>query len=75
MEWIGIVLTGLALAGSVVAGAVVIGVRLGTLATTVAHLSNQVSQFVQARNGGSQCQRHEDAIEELRRDVAELKEA
>jgi len=75
MEWIGIVFTGLALSGSVVAGAVVVGIRLGALATTVANLSEQVSQFVRARNGGTQCQRHEDAIDELRRDVANLKGA
>ena len=66
---IGCVGLGLTIVGS----AVGVGWKIGVLATQVSGLKDQVGAFVAARNGGSQCQRHEDAIAELRRDVEEIK--
>lgn len=57
-SWIAVWLTTL----SVVGGACVTG---GWLIAEVRSMKHMM-------NGGSKCQRHEDAIEELRRDVDEL---
>ena len=65
---------GVALALSIIGSSVGLGMKIGGLSGKVSAMKETLDKFTEARNGGTQCQRHEDAIAELRRDVDGLGE-
>jgi hypothetical protein len=60
---------------TIIGSAVGLGIKMGSVSTELRGLKEQVQLFISARNGGTQCQRHEDAIGELRRDMDEVRNA